>query len=104
MGPQSTEVPMRCLVTFPITLPPSNARFEVPAGIGGRIAARISARVAARVAAWSSSACFGLLAAFLILATCAPTSASAYRAVERPGPATPLHARDRLKTVIDVRT
>src|SRR3984893_15523986 len=104
MGPQSTEVPMRCLVTFPITLPPSNARFEVPAGIGGRIAARISARVAARVAAWSSSACFGLLGAFLILAKCAPTPASAYRAVARPCPATPLQGSSSRKTVIDVRT
>lgn len=83
---------MRC----PITLPLFNARHKVPVGCGGYIAARI--------AAWSRSASYGLLAASLILATCAAPSASAYGAGEPRGPATPARGSSSRKTVIDVRT
>lgn len=80
----------------PITLPHFNARHEVSAGCGSYIAARI--------AAWSRSASYGLLAACLILATCAAPSASAYGAGAASRPGTPAQGSSSRKTVIDVRT
>jgi hypothetical protein len=95
---------MRCLITLPITLSNFNARYKVRAGFGGRIAARIAARVAARITAWFRSACFGLLAASLILATCAPVFAFTYGNGESASPVTRAQGSSSRKTVIDVRT
>ncbi len=83
---------MRC----PITLPHFNARHKVAAGCGSYIVARI--------AAWSRSASYGLLAASLMLATCAAPSASAYGIGGPSRPATPAQGSSSRKTVIDVRT
>ncbi len=81
---------------FLATLPHFNARYKVPAGCGGYIAARI--------AAWSRSVCCGLLAASMILATCAAPSASAYELREPSPPATAPQGSSGRKTVIEVRT
>jgi hypothetical protein len=79
-----------------ITLPLFNARYKVPASRGSYIAAPS--------AAWSRSASYGLLAASLILATCAAPSASAYGAGAASPPATPAQGSSGRKTVIDVHT
>lgn len=79
-----------------ITLPHFNARYKVPASRASYIAARI--------AAWSRSAPYGLLAAYLILGTCAAPSVSAYGAGDPSRPATPAQGSSGRKTVIEVRT
>lgn len=83
---------MRCL----IKLPGVNARRKV--------SLNRSSYNPDRIAAHTRSASYGLLAASLILATCAPSSGSAYGAGEPLRLATAAQGSAGRKTVIEVRT